>query len=158
MCALAQEVEQPLGLLAKAGVKPAPDTAASLVDRATSLAARLRKREQAAVGVWIEKVTIAPTQVSVELAATELCGLLSIAPTSQAITNPAINFDESIWRSGRAVRLIQHGVSKSTEGEPQEHLLKLLHRARAWWQVMLDRELTISALAREEQVTSSYAS
>ena len=49
-------------------------------------------------------------------------------------------------------------MSKSTEGEPQDHLLKLLYRARAWWQMMLDCKLTVSALAREQQVTSSYAS
>ena len=54
--------------------------------------------------------------------------------------------------------MIQNGVSTSTEGEPQEHLLKLLYRARTWWQMMLDRKLTVSALAREQQVTSSYAS
>lgn len=74
------------------------------------------------------------------------------------MTNPIIAIDASIRRSGRAVRLIQDGVSKPTEGEPQEHLLKLLHRARAWWQMVLDRKFTVSALAREQQVTSSYAS
>ena len=47
---------------------------------------------------------------------------------------------------------------KSAEEEPQDHLLKLLHRARTWWQMMLDRKLTVSALARQQNVTSSYAS
>ncbi|MDP4576031.1 recombinase family protein [Qipengyuania sp. G39] len=156
--AVAKEIEQPLGLLAKAGGELAPDIVASLGDRATSLATRLRKRERAAVRCCIEKITIAPTQVSVELAATELFGLLSIAPSSPAMTKPIISIDASIRRSGRAVRLVQDGLSKSTKGEPQAHLLKLLHLARAWWQMMLDRKLTVSALAREQQVTSSYAS
>lgn len=156
--AVATEVEQPLGLLAKAGVEPTPDTVAILGDRAASLATSLRKRERTAVRTCIEKVTIGPAQVSVELTADDLCSLLSIAPTSQVTTNPAINIAATLRRSGRAVRLIQHGVSTSTEGEPQEHLLKLLHRARAWWQMMLDGKLTVSALAREQQVTSSYAS
>ena len=156
--AIATEVEQPLGLLAKAGVEPTPDTVAILGDRAASLAGRLQKRERAAVRKCIEKVTIEPAQVSIELAATKLCGLLSIAPTSQVTTNPSIAVAASLQRSGRAVRFIQNGVSTSTEGEPQEHLVKLLHRARAWWQMMLDRKLTVSALAREQQVTSSYAS
>ncbi|MDG6078935.1 recombinase family protein [Erythrobacter litoralis] len=155
---LAQEIEQPLGLLAKAGVDLTPDTVAVLGDRAASLATTLQKRERAAARTCIEKVIIAPTQISVELAATELCGLLSIAPSSPAIINPTLSIDASLRRSGRAVRLIQHGVSESTEAMPHEHLLKLLHRARAWWHMMLDRKLTVSALAREQQVTSSYAS
>ncbi|EDL49294.1 recombinase family protein [Erythrobacter sp. SD-21] len=156
--ALAQEVEQPLGLLAKAGVELAPDTVAVLGGRAASLATRLQKRERAAARICIEKITIGPSQLVIELSATGLCSLLSIAPTSQVTTNPALTVAASLRRSGRAVRLIQDGLSKSIEGEPQEHLLKLLHRARTWWQMMLDRKLTVSALAREQQVTSSYAS
>ena len=156
--AVAKEVEHPLGLLAKAGVELAPDIVASLGDRATSLAISLQKRERAAVRTCIEKITIAPAQVSVEFAVNKLCGLLSIAPTSQVTTNPVVTIAATLRRSGRAVRLIQGGVSKLIEGEPQEHLLKLLHRARTWWQMMLDRKLTVSALAREQQVTSSYAS
>lgn len=156
--ALAQEVEKPLALLAKAGVELAPDIVAVLDDRADSLVAKLRKRERAAVRMCIEKISIGPAQVWVELVATELCSLLSIAPTAQVTTKPAITIAASLRRSGRAVRLIQDGVSKSTVGEPQDHLLKLLHRARMWWQLMLDRKLTVSALAREQQVTSSYAS
>ncbi len=156
--AVATEVEHPLGLLAKAGVELAPDIVASLGDRADSLATSLQKRERAAVRTCIEKVTIGPAQLSIELAANGLCSLLLIAPTSQVTTNPAITIAASLRRSGRAVRLIQDGSSKSTEGKPQEHLLKLLHRARAWWQMMIDRKYTISALAREQRVTSSYAS
>ena len=156
--AVATEVEQPLDLLAKAGVEPTPDTVAILRDRAANLARRLQKRERAAVRKCIERVAIGSAQVSVELAANDLCSLLSIAPTSLVTTNPTITIDASLRRSGRAVRLIQGGWSKSIEGEPQEHLLKLLHRARKWWQMMLDRKLTVSALAREQQVTSSYAS
>ncbi|EDL49337.1 recombinase family protein [Erythrobacter sp. SD-21] len=156
--AVATEVEQPLGLLAKAGVELAPDTVAVLGGRAASLATGLQKRERAAARICIEKITIGPSQLVIELSATGLCSLLSIAPTSQVTTNPALTVAASLRRSGRAVRLIQGGLSKSIEGEPQEHLLKLLHRARTWWQMMLDRKLTVSALAREQQVTSSYAS
>ena len=155
---VAKEVEQPLGLLAKSGVELAPVFVANLEDRAASLASRLRARERAAVGSCIEKVMIECAKVSVELSATGLHGSLSIAPSSPAMTNPIISINATIRRSGRAVRLIQDGVSKSTVGEPQDHLLKLLHRAREWWQMMLDRKLTVSALAREQQVTSSYAS
>ena len=104
--ALAQEVEKPLGLLAKAGVELAPDIVAVLDGRADSLVAKLRKRERAAVRMCIEKITIAAAQVSVELVATELCSLLSIASTSQVTTNPAITIAASLRRSGRAVRLI----------------------------------------------------
>ncbi|WP_370034776.1 recombinase family protein [Qipengyuania mesophila] len=155
---VAKEVERPLGLLAKAGIELTADIVANLADPSASLATRLRRRERATVRMCIAKVTIWPAQLTIELYATGLCDLLSITPTSPATTNPAISIDANLRRSGRAVRLIHDGLSKSTVGEPQEHLLKLLHRARAWWQMMLDRKLTISALAREQQVTSSYAS
>ena len=156
--AVATEVEQPLGLLAEAGVELAPDIAANLADRAASLATKLQKRERAAVRMSIAKITIRPAQLEIELDTTGLCAMLSILPNSLAMTNLPISIEATLRRSGRAVRLIQKGLSKSIEGEPHEHLLKLLHRARTWWQMMLDRKLTVSALAREQQVTSSYAS
>lgn len=156
--AVAKEVEQPLGLLANAGIELVPELVANLGNRASSLAIRMRKRERTAVRSCIEKVTIETAQLRVELSATGLSALLSIAPTLAMTTNPMIAIVASLRRSGRAVRLIQDGLSKSAEGEPQEHLLKLIHRARDWWQTMLDQKLTISALAREQQVTSSYVS
>ncbi|WP_369026950.1 recombinase family protein [Qipengyuania sp. RANM35] len=155
---LAEEIERPLGLLARTGIELAADTFGGLGERAAKLAESLRKRERNAVGRCIAMVRVGPTQLTVEISLIGVTDLLAINHRPDQRRNPAIAIEATLKRSGRAVRLVQDGLIASTAGEPQEHLLKLIHRARSWWQEMSDRRLSVSALAQEHEVTSSYAS
>jgi hypothetical protein len=56
------------------------------------------------------------------------------------------------------MRLVQDDGRPASSAEPQEHLIKLLCRARSWWEVMLSSGLSIADITRKYGVTSSYAS
>ena len=58
------------------------------------------------------------------------------APASFALSIPA-----DLKRSGRAIRLIQQDGRTSGSAEPQAHLLRLIHRARSWWEEMILNDL-----------------
>jgi site-specific DNA recombinase len=60
-----------------------------------------------------------------------------------------------ITRSGRAVRLV-HDNGSVPAAEADQSLLRLILKARRWWAILRQGEITLTELAQREGVTSSY--
>jgi len=56
------------------------------------------------------------------------------------------------------VRIVQENGRSASAPEPQQHLVKLLHTARSWWQELCQEQLTASELASRKGINKSYLS
>lgn len=87
-----------------------------------------------------------------------------ILATSTSCTSPAspetigLTIDASVRRTGLAVRLVHENGKAAVASEPQDHLVRLLSKARSWWGELVENDLTASDLARRHGVTPSYVS
>jgi len=62
-----------------------------------------------------------------------------------------------LTRTGRAIRLVHGNGALATGGEDdQAALLRLIARAHAWWKVLCEGQLTPTALAEREGVTTTW--
>ena len=155
---IACEAERPLVLVDRAGLQIAADDLPRLEQAASQLAEQLRKRARLAVRQIVRRVTIIPTSVMVELDSGTLATALQLATPGDAPPTFELTISLRLTRSGRAMRLVQGDGRASGSPEPQQHLVKLLQRARSWWTEMQTRGLSPAALARDQGVTSSYVS
>ena len=61
-----------------------------------------------------------------------------------------------LTRTGRAVRLVQNDGSHAGATSPDATLIRLVLRARGWWEQLKAGDLDIMTLAAKEGVTASY--
>ncbi|MXO57959.1 recombinase family protein, partial [Altererythrobacter salegens] len=64
--------------------------------------------------------------------------------------------DAAIRRTGRAVHVVHDNGMRAGTPEPQQHLVKLLHTARCWWQMLCDEQLTVTQLAARLGMSKSW--
>lgn len=74
----------------------------------------------------------------VELRVTTLVELLELPSNPALAENKTFAFTiaATLKRAGPGLRLVEGDGRLAGKNAPQEHLLKLIHRARAWWQQM----------------------
>jgi len=155
---LAGEARRPLNLLAAAGLQPSPEQMTNLVHDALQLAERLAKRDRSAVRQLVEQVRIGGDTITVEIDAAALAAALHLDGPARAPGRFSVVIAASLRRSGSGLRLVQDDGRRAGSAEPQEHLVRLFHRARSWWDEMNREATTIADLARKQAVTRSYAS
>jgi DNA invertase Pin-like site-specific DNA recombinase len=155
---LARAIENPLSLAEVAALSLSAEQTSRLANEAPKLAERVRKRERAVIRQLVECVTVGQTSITAELRSEQLAAALQLALPASSPASIAINIAASLKRSGRAMRLLHCDGRAAGSSEPQEHLLKLLHRARSWWSEMNEHQLTAADIARRHNVSKSYAS
>jgi hypothetical protein len=155
---LAGEARRPLNLLAAAGLQPSPEQMTNLVHDALQLAERLAKRDRSAVRQLVEQVRIGGDTITVEIDAAALAAALHLDGPARAPGRFSVVIAASLRRSGSGLRLVQDDGRRAGSAEPQEHLIRLFHRARSGWEEMNRGAMTIADLARKQGVTRSYAS
>lgn len=153
---IADEVCQPLALVDKIGLRLLPDQVSPLTRTAQQLADRLSKRERQVVRLLVGEVRISRDTITVQLNTGSVLAEMGLEMPEDEPTALSIIIPVRLKRSGRAMRLLQFDGRAPGTPEPQEHLVKLLHRAGSCWSEMLDRGLSPAAFAREQGVTSSY--
>jgi hypothetical protein len=155
---LAGEVRRPLNLIAAAGLQPSPEEMAKVAHDAARLAERLAKRDRMVVRQLVELVRIGGDTVTVEINTGTLAAVLHIEGSTDAAGQFSTVIPASLRRSGSGLRLVQDDGRRAGSAEPQEHLIRLFHRARSWWDEMNREAMTVADLARKQGVTRSYAS
>ena len=155
---LVTELAEPLTLLDRLGVQPSPAQLEALAHDAVNVAARLGKRERLLTRKLIVRVSVGAAGVEVDFSPNELARTLGLDVELRGSQPLSLSFPITLTRCGRAVRLIQQDGRPVGPAEPQEHMIKLLHRARSWWGEMTDHGLSCRALAWEHGVTTSYVS
>jgi hypothetical protein len=131
---------------------------AKIVHQASQLAERLARRDRITVRQLVELVRIGRDTITVEINAGALAASLYLDGLTSAVDRFPIVIAASLRRSGSVMRFLQHDGCPAGSAEPQQHLVRLVLRARSWWDEMNRNAMTVADLARKQGVTRSYAS
>jgi hypothetical protein len=93
--------------------------------------------------------------IEIEVAIGALGDLLKIPAAPDAPAHITLTSALRLTRTGRTVRLIQNDGT-TRDAQPDATLVKLVAKARSWWNDLRTGELDIPALAKREGVTASY--
>ncbi|WP_340586991.1 recombinase family protein [Erythrobacter alti] len=155
---IVRELRQPLALVDKLGSEHSPHKINVLLRQASTLADQVAKRQRMPVRQLVDRVCVQRDGIVIDMLASELASNLGLDNASDGPTTVTIAVPASLRRSGRAMKLLLgDGISAATP-EPQQHLVRLILRAKILWQEMLEKNLTPSAIAREHGISSSRAS
>lgn len=154
---VARLFDDPLDLVGRAAIELRPDTMARLKTSAQRVAARLRKRDRSCMRALVGRVTVERERIGVELGAAAIAEMLGMDPYAPALDSISITIDASIRRTGMAVKLV-HANGRATVQQPQEHLIRLLAKARSWWNEMQASGMTAKQLGARHGVTGTYVS
>lgn len=155
---VANEVRNSLVLIDKLMLQPSPHQITRLSSEARHIAERMGKRDRLLVLRFVKQVRVAAGYITVKLDTGNLAAALGLDVPGEAPAAHSVTIPVGLRRSGRTMRLLQEDGRAVGSPEPQQHLVKLLHRARSWWEEMNRNGLTPAALGRKHGVTSSYAS
>lgn len=155
---IAEAFEDPLSLAGLCGFELQSGTMTTYTSAARNIAAQIEKRQRSCVRTLVSKVTVNRDSITLELDVAQAASMLGIQ-SSQTLPSPTtLTIAARLKRTGLAVRFVQPGGKVLAAAEPQQHLIRLLSRARTWWNEMTEQGLTISDLARRHGVTTSYVS
>jgi len=153
---LTAALDDPLALLARAGMPLESDRLRIILKKAEQLAASVRRRQRDVIRDLVTKVTADTRGIAIGLSVAALCRTCTIDPVSDetiTLTDPV-----RLTRTGRALRLIQRDGRPVSQGKPDPGLVELLRKARSWWQQLQTGTIDIAAIAREEKVNDSWVS
>ena len=130
------------------------------IRRSTELAAELHSarvnRQRTLVRRLVARVVVYDDKVVIEIDWPALCEVLDVPihPTDDAILT--LEATAKLSRSGRAIRMIQEN-GQFIKPTIDFTLVRQIAKARSWWQrLQQERGLTVTGLARSENVTQSY--
>ncbi|MFS0772988.1 recombinase family protein [Sphingomonas sp. 1P08PE] len=151
--AVAQQLADPLTLMATAGLPLPSDAYAAVVARAAELGAGSGLKR--AVQAIVTTVRIQESRVEIDCATTALAAALQLTRDAATLETITLTAEVRLTRSGRVMRLVQAsgaGVTPSASAA----LTRLLLKARGWWATLREGELDISTLAAREGVQPAY--
>jgi site-specific DNA recombinase len=154
--ALANLLGDPLGLAHKAGLEISPEMLKAVAARAKAAASDLRDTG-AGLGELLVRLIIEDTGLRLVIGAAAVAEVLQLAPSDGGPESFRHLVAVRLTRTGRAIRLVQsNGALACASGEADPALLRLITRARTWWDVLCQGEIDPTALAEREGVTVSW--
>jgi len=153
---LAGALDDPLALLAQAGIALDSDRLRMILKKAEQLAASVRRKQRDVISDLVGKVVVHTHEIVIRLSVTALCRACTINPASDgtiSLTAPV-----RLRRTGLALRLVQRDGRPVSQGKPDPGLIALLRKARNWWQQLQTGTIDIATIAHEEKVNDSWVS
>ena len=154
--AIAARLDDPLGFAERTRLVVEPSDLAMLSARCRTAAKDLRSGEPGILADLVSHVRIHARHLEIVLDVTAAGSALGIPLADDAAPTLTIDHGVRLTRTGRAMRLIDGSGALASGAQCDKALVRLVLRARAWWQILAQGELSPSALARQEGVTSSY--
>ena len=155
---LANALDDPLALLARAGIPLESNRLRIILKKAEQLAASVRAKQHDAIRDLVAKVTVQPHEITVELSVTALGTALAVGHPADTQTSIPLTSPVRLTRTGRAIRLVQRDGRPVSQAKPDPGLVELLCKARNWWQQLQTGTIDIATIAREEKVNDSWVS
>ncbi len=154
---LAGALDDPLALLAQAGITLDSDRLRMLLRKAEQLTATVRRKQRDVIGNLLTRVVVHPHEIAIQLSVAALCKACAIDPANSP---DSISFTAPVrlTRTGQALRLIQRDGRPVTQGKPDPGLIALLRKARNWWLQLQTGTIDIATIAHEEKVNDSWVS
>lgn len=156
--AVAQAIDDPLALLAKAGVPLESDRLRRVLAQASELSSAVRSRQRDPISRFIAKVIVDVRALSIELSLGALCDAFGIRLEATTGEPVLLTVPVRLTRTGRALRLVQNDGRTATADKPDPRLVELLRKGRGWWLQLQSGTIDIATIAREEQVNASWVS
>jgi site-specific DNA recombinase len=152
----AEAFDDPLGLMVRSGLTPAPSQLPQIVRLGADAAADIRGRGREVFLRVIAQVRVLSGSIEIDLSTRAIADLLHVPLGDQVAATITLTSAVRLTRTGRAVRLVQtNGLSSGAQ--PDVTLVKLIAKARHWWKQLVESEISISELAAREGVSPSYA-
>jgi site-specific DNA recombinase len=155
---LAEALDDPLTLFAKAWMNLPPDRLHRMVECCSEASSSVRTRHYSLVRSLVAQVRIYPDRVEMEVSTQMLATTLGGEQEPDAPPSLTLSAQVRLARSGMAVRLIHTGGNAPAATLPDPALAKLLVKARGWWAKLASGEMDITALAAAEGANDSYVS
>ncbi|MGE4323891.1 MAG: recombinase family protein [Sphingobium sp.] len=155
---LAEALNDPLALLARAGIPLESDRLLMILKKAGQLVASIRSKQRDTIRDLVAKVAVQPHEISVELSVTALCTACGVEHPADTQTWIPLTSPVRLTRTGRAIRLVQRDGRPVSQGRPDPGLIELLRKGRGWWQQLQTGTIDIATIARDEQVNDSWVS
>jgi len=155
---LAEALDDPLALLARAGIPLESNRLQMILKKAEQLVASVRSKQHDTIRDLVAKVTVHPHEISVELSVTALCIACAVEHPADTQTSIPLSSPVRLTRTGRAIRLVQRDGRPVSQGKPDPGLIDLLRKGRGWWQQLQTGTIDIATIARDEQVNDSWVS
>lgn len=153
--AIAQVLDDPLELSARAGFEITPSLLAQLTHKMVELSAKLRQRDHALLRSLVGQVRLFDSRIEISCETAALAASLGLEANDHLAKTLELVSDARLKRSGLAMRFVhENGAAASVA--PSTSLPKLISRARRWWAILREGDLCIAELARREGVTRSY--
>lgn len=155
---LAGALDDPLALLAQAGMSLESNRLRMILKQAEQLVASIRGKQRDTIRDLVAKVTVQPREISVELSVTALGTALAVEHPADTQTSIPLTSPVRLTRTGRAIRLVQRDGRLVSQAKPDPGLVELLRKGRSWWQQLQTGTIDIATIAREEKVNDSWVS
>ncbi len=152
---VARLFDDPLDLASQGSIELRPDMMTRLQTSAQRAATKLRKRDRNCMRALVVQVIVERERIEVEIDAAAIAEMLGVAPSPASPESISIIIDASIRRTGLAVKLV-HDNGRAAVSAPQEHLIRLLTKARTWWSEMQESGMTAKQLGARHGVTGTY--
>jgi DNA invertase Pin-like site-specific DNA recombinase len=153
--ALAELLGDPLHLIEQVGLELSPDDLNGVVARTSEVCSQLAANKDLLARL-LERVEISDSGMTLVVARDAVGAALGIPLQAEPMANLRIHVSVRLTRTGRAIRLVHSGGAPATGGESDPALLRLITRAHVWWKVLSKGDLTPTALAAREGVTTTW--
>ncbi|MFD0850182.1 recombinase family protein [Sphingosinicella xenopeptidilytica] len=155
---LGEALDDPLALLARAGIPLESNRLRMILKKAEQLATFVRSKQRAAIRDLVAKVAVQPHELTVELSVTALSAALVVEHPAGAQTSIPLRSPVCLTRTGRAIRLVQRDGRPVSQAKPDPGLIELLRKGRGWWKLLQTGAIDIATIARDEKVNDSWVS
>lgn len=145
----------PLALIGTCWLQLDSSEVGTVMARCADVALSPAAPHRATVCALVERVTIHRDQVEITCSSAAIAELLQVPQNGDAPATITIRSDVTLTRSGTALRLVQAGGSTS-DGSPNQALVRLILRARRWWDILRQGEMDITQLAANEGLQNGY--
>ncbi|SMQ69813.1 Site-specific DNA recombinase [Altererythrobacter xiamenensis] len=152
----ARLLNDPLQLVERANLSSEPQELEGLMERSKTLAKELVEGQHRLLTSIIHEVRVEATGLRIEILVPSLAAAVGL--TASDVSQPLIERDCAVRlaRTGRALRLIDDNGAAATEEGVDLTLLRLIVKARTWWQRIVETGIDPSNLAALESVSRSY--
>lgn len=155
---LGEALDDPLDLLARAGIPLESNRLLMILKKAEQLATFVRSKQRATIRDLVAKVAVQPHELTVELSVTALSAALVVEHPAGAQTSIPLRSPVCLTSTGRAIRLVQRDGRPVSQAKPDPGLIELLRKGRGWWKLLQTGTIDIATIARDEKVNDSWVS
>jgi DNA invertase Pin-like site-specific DNA recombinase len=155
---LGEALSDPMDLANSLGHEVDADLLRTVAAAAEPLARKVRTKDSVTIRQLVNRVTVLPQQLQVDLDSDALNELLDLPASDAAPARPVtLTSPSRITRTGHVVRIVQQNGKGVVAREPDTALVKLLAKASTLWSKLEGGDIDIATLAREEKMNDSYA-